>query len=134
MPGIGRDLLVGDPAAVEAERDPGGQVDAGDGFGGEVLGGEEDQVAWLPPRVLTHVSRRAIARAQPGPARSAPNTSFYLFPPAGGSPGGRLIRLRRSSTAEAGRCHSLARPPPGLRPRGRPPGQPGVVELREIGR
>jgi len=49
MPGIGRDLLVGDPAAVEAERDPGGQVDAGDGFGGEVLGGEEDQVAWLPP-------------------------------------------------------------------------------------
>jgi len=53
MPGIGRDLLVGDPAAVEAERDPGGQVDAGDGFGGEILGGEEDQVAWLPlpPRV-----------------------------------------------------------------------------------
>ena len=49
MPGIGRDLLVGDPAAVEAERDPGGQVDAGDGFGGEILGGEEDQVAWLPP-------------------------------------------------------------------------------------
>jgi hypothetical protein len=48
MPGIGRDLLVGDPAAVEAERDPGGQVDAGDGFGGEILGGEEDQVAWLP--------------------------------------------------------------------------------------
>ena len=26
MPGIGRDLLVGDPAAVEAERDSGGQV------------------------------------------------------------------------------------------------------------
>jgi len=81
MPGIGRDLLVGDPAAVEAEGDPGGQVDAGDGFGGEVLGGEEHQVAWLPPpRVLTRVSSRAIARARP--ARSAPNTSFYLFPPA----------------------------------------------------
>ena len=29
---------------MEAERDPDGQVDAGDGFGGEVLGGEEDQV------------------------------------------------------------------------------------------
>ena len=68
MPGIGRDSLVGDPAAVEAERDPGGQVDAGDGFGGEVLGGEEDQVAWLPPpRVLTRVSRPAITRAQARP-------------------------------------------------------------------
>src|SRR5580704_4523662 len=41
---IGRDLLVGHPAAVEAERNPGGQVDAGDGFGGEVLGGEDDQI------------------------------------------------------------------------------------------
>ena len=29
---------------MEAERDPDGQVDAGDGFGGEVLGGEDDQV------------------------------------------------------------------------------------------
>jgi len=42
---IRRDLLVGDPAAIEAKLDPGGQVDTGDGFGGEVLGGEEDQVA-----------------------------------------------------------------------------------------
>jgi len=86
------------------------------------------------PRVLTRVSRRAMARAQARPARSAPilrSTSFRLPAEA---PRGRLIRLRRSSTAEAGRCHSLARPPPGLRPRGRPPGQPGVVELREIGR
>ena len=41
---IGRDLLIGDPAAVKAEGDPGGQVDAGDGFCGEVLGGEDDQV------------------------------------------------------------------------------------------
>ena len=29
---------------MEPERDPGGQVDPGDGFGGEVLGGEDDQV------------------------------------------------------------------------------------------
>ena len=39
-----RELLVGDPAAVEAERDPGWQVDTGEWFGGEVLGGEDDEV------------------------------------------------------------------------------------------
>jgi hypothetical protein len=40
----GMHLVVRDPAAVQAERDPGWQVDAGDGVGGEVLGGEDDQV------------------------------------------------------------------------------------------
>ena len=29
---------------MEAERDPGGQVHAGNGFGGEVLSGEDDQI------------------------------------------------------------------------------------------
>ena len=38
----GVDLVVGDPAAVEAERDPGGQVYARDWLGGEILGGEDD--------------------------------------------------------------------------------------------
>ena len=37
-------LPVGDPAAVEAQRDPGWQVNARDWFGREVLGGEDDQV------------------------------------------------------------------------------------------
>jgi hypothetical protein len=35
--------LVGEPAAVESERDPGWQVNAGDRRGGEVPGGEDDQ-------------------------------------------------------------------------------------------
>ena len=37
-------IVVGEPAAVESERDPGGQVHTGDRLGGEVLGGEDDQV------------------------------------------------------------------------------------------
>jgi hypothetical protein len=41
---IVRDLLAGDPAAVEAERDTGRQVDTCDGLAGEVLCGEDDQV------------------------------------------------------------------------------------------
>ncbi len=42
--GFVRDLLAGDPAAVQAGRDPGWQVDSGDRFAGEVLGGKDDQV------------------------------------------------------------------------------------------
>ena len=37
-------IVVGEPAAVESERDPGWQVHTGDRLGGEVLGGEDDQV------------------------------------------------------------------------------------------
>src|ERR1019366_5984356 len=37
-------IRVGEPAAVESERDPGWQVHTGDRLGGEVLGGEDDQV------------------------------------------------------------------------------------------
>ena len=37
-------MLVGEPAAVESERDPGWQVHTRGGLCGEVLGGEDDQV------------------------------------------------------------------------------------------
>ena len=38
------ELLIGDPVAVEAERDPGRQVDARDWLAGEVLRGQDNQV------------------------------------------------------------------------------------------
>ena len=73
-------------------------------------------MAASPPRV--NAREQAGDHAGAGaPARSAPNTSFYLFPPAGGSPRSRLIQLRRSNTAETGRCHSL-HPPQAARGRG----------------
>ncbi len=50
-----RVLLVGDPVAVEAERDPGWQVDACDWLAGEVLGCEDHQVSGTA--VLLHHRR-----------------------------------------------------------------------------
>ena len=74
------------------------------------------------PRVLTHVGRRAIARAQPGPARSAPNTSFYLFPPAGGRPRGRADP---ASAVKHSRGWPLSFPSPATGSEGPRGGQPG---------
>jgi hypothetical protein len=37
-------ILVGEPAAVESERDPGWPVHTRDGLRGEIPGGEDDQV------------------------------------------------------------------------------------------
>ena len=45
-------LLVRDPVAVEAKRDPGGQVDPGDRFAAEVLRGQDDEVGGTPVGVV----------------------------------------------------------------------------------
>jgi hypothetical protein len=53
---------------VEVEGDPGGQVDAGDGFGGEVLGGEEDKVGGAAVGLwMKLVGRTTSAAAALGP-------------------------------------------------------------------
>ena len=55
---------------MEPEGDPGGQVDTGDRFGGEVLGGEEDQVRGAAAGVVDIRHDVALVLASTGPGRS----------------------------------------------------------------
>jgi DNA-binding CsgD family transcriptional regulator len=79
-------LLVGDPVAVEAEGDAGGQVDPGDGFGAEVLGGQDDQVGGAAVGVVDEGHDVAVVL---GGGRGGGDEDGL----AGGGAGTELVRL-----------------------------------------
>jgi len=79
-------ILVGEPAAVEAERDPGGQVNTGDRLGGEVLGGEDDQVRRAAVGVVDEGHDIAVVFGRAGCGRGEDGL-------AGGGVAAELMRL-----------------------------------------
>src|ERR1035441_5914988 len=85
----GGQSLVGNPAAVKAERDPGGEVDAGDWLAGEILCGEDDQVGGAAVRVMDECHDVAVVLGGVGGGRGEDGL-------AGGGIAAELVRLHRA--------------------------------------
>jgi DNA-binding CsgD family transcriptional regulator len=83
-------LLVGDPVAVEAERNAGRQVDPGDRFAAEVLRGQDDQVGGAAVGVVDEGHDVAVVL---GGGRGGGDEDGL----AGGGAGGELVRLGRAA-------------------------------------